>query len=202
MPRAVAGGGAHHLLGRDFGGGGSELGRELEAIQVEAGLTRVDAAGAEGSKGLRDRHLDAACVFKRGEEEGLALVAAAVLLVVTKLVVEVAVDVSAERGGFALGSAGQDVAAFDEHIPFLPDPPPPVFGRKFLISFSLRRGNRAKSFLGKELGADSSVDWSWTCPFGIDQGKLSRPWFAQGANQGLTQANPPGRVLFSGMNSE
>jgi hypothetical protein len=131
-------------------GGGGERGGELEAVDVEAGLPCVDTAGAERGENLRDGHLDHAGVFNRGQKEWLAVVAPAVLLVVTELVVEVAVELDAECWAFALGSAWQDVATFDEHGIFSLTPPR-VFWWELLISFNLRKGYPGKSFLGKEL---------------------------------------------------
>src|SRR5580658_5320797 len=106
---------AHHLFRGGFRQLSEELRGELQAVEIEAGLARLEAAGAEGGEDLADGHLNAAGVFERGQIERLALGALPILHEALQVVMEVAVNVAVEGGRFALCALGQDVATFDDH---------------------------------------------------------------------------------------
>jgi hypothetical protein len=75
-----------------------DLGGDLETVKVETGLTAIDAAVSEGVEDIHDGDLDAAGVFKRGQEERLLAIGCAVGGVAAQAGVEVAKGPVAKGG--------------------------------------------------------------------------------------------------------
>jgi hypothetical protein len=100
-----------------------ELRGELEAVQIEASLARVDAAGGERTENVVEGALNASGVFEGrklqrfppGEATGSVAAGGRVV---------VAVGLSAECGGFALASGGENMPAFVKHERDSLAPPP------------------------------------------------------------------------------
>lgn len=113
---SIAGKGANDVARLRSGSAGSELGSDLQAVEIEAGALAIEVRRIEGAEDLREGHLNALGVFERGEKERLFDLASGGGGAI-KAAVVITEGLIFEGGRFTPGPAGHDVTALIEHNP-------------------------------------------------------------------------------------
>ena len=105
---------ADAFRGLERGNAGSEIGGETEAVEEQAGATRVHIGRIESAEDLGERDLDAPGVLNSEHGQFLGSAAGGIGKAL-KVVVVVAMVFVAQRGGVALLPAGHNMPAFGVH---------------------------------------------------------------------------------------
>ena len=97
---------------------------DLEGVEVEAGVARVELRGAQGVEDLGEGNLDGAAILQNGELERLIRGEGRGCGDAVQAGVEVTIGFAAEGWRLAFAAVGHDVTAFVTHCGVLPTPTP------------------------------------------------------------------------------